>query len=246
MPSAERAPISLVTGGGRGIGYEVVAQLAGAGHRVLLGARDRDAGRRAAARLRAEGGDVECVELEVTDARSVARAARHVEQRHGVLDVLVNNAGILLEKDELPSETPLDLVRSTFETNVFAVMSVTNAMLPLLRRSPAARVVNLASQLGSLTLTGDPSGIYCRDPKLGYSPSKSALHSLTVMYANEFRHTTMKFNGADPGWCATDINGYTGSRTPRQGAAVVVALATLGADGPTGGCFSDGGVVLPW
>jgi NAD(P)-dependent dehydrogenase (short-subunit alcohol dehydrogenase family) len=246
VPPDERAPIALVTGGGRGIGYQVVDQLAAAGHRVLLGARDRDAGRRAAANLRTGGRDVECLELEVTDAASVARAARYVEERHGVLDVLVNNAGILLEKGEMPSETSLDLVRRTFETNVFAVMAVTNAMLPLLRRSPAARVVNLASRLGSMTLTGDPADIYCRDPKLGYSPSKSALHSLTVMYANEFRHTTMKFNGADPGWCATDINGHTGSRTPQQGASVVVALATLGPDGPTGGCFSEGGVALPW
>ena len=246
MSPSEPSPIALVTGGNRGIGYEVVSQLAVAGHRVLLGARDAERGRDAAAKLCAEGHDVECLELEVTDPASVHRAARYVDERHGSLDVLVNNAGILLETGEMPSQTTLALVRRTFETNVFAVMVMTNAMLPLLRRSPAARVVNLASQLGSMTLTSDPSGIYCRDPKLGYSPSKSALarsHRHVRQRVPAHHHEVQRGRiqvGAPP------ISMPTPVRAPRRRAPrLLSAWRRSGLPDPPAEAFSEGGA-LPW
>jgi NAD(P)-dependent dehydrogenase (short-subunit alcohol dehydrogenase family) len=138
------------------------------------------------------------------------------------------------------------MVRAVFETNVFGVIAVTNAMLPLLRRSPAPRIVNISSAAGSLTIASDPYGPLAGLPtSAAYTPSKTALNALTVQYANELRKDGILVNAADPGFVDTDINNHTGYLTTAQGAAVVVRLATLGADGPTGGFFSEGGP-LPW
>jgi len=181
-------------------------------------------------------------------------AARWVEGRFGRLDVLVNNAGISGAgpagpadlRGQLPSTADLNVVRAVLETNVFGVIAVTSAMLPLLRRSPAPRIVNLTSDAASLTLTSDPDGRFAGlPPVVAYSPSKTALNALTVQYANELRKDGILVNAAAPGFCATDINHHTGHRTAAQGAAVVVRLATLGADGPTGGFFGEEGPI-PW
>ncbi|MER7415762.1 SDR family oxidoreductase [Micromonospora peucetia] len=239
------AQVALVTGANRGIGYEIARGLAAAGLRVLIGARSAQRGREAAEKLAVAGYDVSTVRLDVTDAESVAAAARTVERTYGRLDVLVNNAAVLLDFETAPSAAPLDAVRRTFETNVLGVVAVTNALLPLLRRAPAGRIVNLSSELASLAVTTDPSSPFSRMPMVAYNASKSAVNAVTVSYANELRETPIKVNAADPGYCATDMNDGEGDRSPQQGASVAVRLATLPTDGPSGGFFNEDGP-LPW
>ncbi|GAA4507952.1 SDR family oxidoreductase [Actinoallomurus oryzae] len=246
--------VALVTGANKGIGRGAAEQLAGLGMTVLIGARDARRGEEAAEALRAAGGDVHAVTLNVTDPATVREAAKQVEERFGHLDVLINNAGITGSgqispedaHDQVPSTVDLDMVRAVFETNVFGVITVTNAMLPLLRRSPAPRIVNVSSHAASLSLTSDPDGpMAALLPSAAYSPSKSALNALTVHYANELRKDGILVNAVAPGFVDTDSNNHTGFLTVAQGAAVLVRLATLGADGPTAGFFGEDGP-LPW
>ncbi|MGW5366128.1 SDR family NAD(P)-dependent oxidoreductase [Actinopolymorpha pittospori] len=246
--------IALITGANKGIGRGAAEQLAALGMTVLVGARDPRRGEEAAAALRAAGGEAHAVTLDVTDPGSVAETAKQVAERFGHLDVLINNAGITGSGqvspedafDQLPSTVDLDMVRAVFETNVFGVIAVTNAMLPLLRRSPAARIVNVSSHAASLTLSSDPDGPFAALlPSAAYSPSKSALTALTVQYANELRKDGILVNAVAPGYVDTDSNNHTGFLTVAQGAAVLVRLATLGADGPTAGFFGEEGP-LPW
>ncbi|MEU9507864.1 SDR family oxidoreductase [Micromonospora sp. NPDC048170] len=239
------AQVALVTGANRGIGYEIARGLAAAGFRLLIGSRSAQRGREAAEKLTVAGYDVSTVPLDVTDAESVAAAARTVERAYGRLDVLVNNAAVLLDFGIAPSAAPIEAVRRTFETNVFGMVAVTNALLPLLRGAPAGRIVNLSSELGSLALTTDPTSPYSRMPMVAYNASKSAVNAVTVSYANELRGTPIKVNAADPGYCATDMNDGEGDRTPQQGASVAIRLATLPASGPSGGYFDENGP-LPW
>ena len=246
--------IALITGANRGIGRAAAEQLAALGTTVLIGAREARRGEEAAAALRAEGGDAHAVTLDVTNPATVHAAAEHVDERFGHLDVLINNAGITGSgqvapddaHDQIPSSVDLDMVRAVFETNVFGVIAVTNAMLPLLRRSPAPRVVNVSSGGGSLTIASDPDSPLATLPaSAAYLPSKTALNSMTVQYANELRKDGILVNAADPGYVDTGINNHSGFLTVAQGAAVLVRLATLGVDGPTGGFFSEDGPV-PW
>ncbi|KAB1904106.1 SDR family oxidoreductase [Micromonospora sp. AMSO31t] len=245
--------IALVTGANKGIGLATARQLGARGMTVLVGARDAARGREAADKLRAEGADARFVPLEVTDAASVAAAAELVEREHGHLDVLVNNAGIIrADGAGLPSETTLDTLREVYETNVFGVVAVTNALLPLLRRAPAARIVNVSSEVGSIAVMTDPEGALFPLTSIPYPSSKTALNMVTAMYAKELRDTPIKVNAANPGYCATDLNHHSGFRTPEEGAEVSVHLATLPADGPSGllwGYQMDAGGgygVLPW
>jgi NAD(P)-dependent dehydrogenase (short-subunit alcohol dehydrogenase family) len=237
--------VALVTGANKGIGYEIARGLGGTGATVLLGTRDAGRGTAAAEKLAAEGISAVPVDLDVTDPVSVSAAAARIEREYGRLDILVNNAGIFVERGQRPSELPVDALIRTYATNVYGVVAVTNAVLPLLRRSPAGRIVNVSSGLGSLALTGDPRGPYAAFPLLAYNSSKSALNAVTVSYANELRDTPIKVNAADPGYCATDLNGHAGPRTPAQGAVAAVRLATLPDDGPTAGFFSEDGAE-PW
>jgi NAD(P)-dependent dehydrogenase (short-subunit alcohol dehydrogenase family) len=245
--------VALVTGANKGIGRGTAEQLATLGMTVLIGARDPQRGEQAAAALRAAGGDVYAVALDVTDPTTIQAAARQVEERFGHLDVLINNAGITGSgqvspedaHDQIPSTVDLDMVRAVFETNVFGVIAVTNAMLPLLRRSSAPRIVNVSSHAGSLTLTSDPDGPFSALlPSAAYAPSKTALNALTVQYANELRKDGILVNAVAPGYVDTDSNNHTGFLTVAQGAAVVVRLAMLGPDGPTAGFVSEEGPLL--
>lgn len=246
--------IALVTGANKGIGFATAAQLGARGMTVLAGARDAARGRAAEAALRDGGADARFVPLDVTDAGSVATAAKLVEEEYGRLDVLVNNAGIVLGDGEraLPSETTVATLRRVFETNVFGAVAVTNALLPLLRRAPAARIVNVSSEVGSIATISDPDSFIWSLTSVPYPSSKAALNMVTAMYAKELRDTPIKVNAANPGYCATDLNGRSGFRSPAQGAEVSVHLATLPPDGPTGtlwGHLADGGGgygVLPW
>ena len=247
--------IALVTGANKGIGRAAAEQLAARDMTVLIGARDQRRGEEAAGALRAAGGNAHAVVLDVTDQDTIRAAARQIEADFGHLDVLINNAGITGSgqvspadaTDQTPSVVELDMIRAVFETNVFGVIAVTNAMLPLLRRSRAPRVVNVSSHSASLTLTSDPDGPFAAlPPSAAYNPSKSALNALTVQYANELRKDSVLVNVVAPGYVDTDINNHTGHLTPAQGAAVLVRLATLGADGQTtAGFFSEDGP-LPW
>ncbi|WP_433473433.1 SDR family NAD(P)-dependent oxidoreductase [Spirillospora sp. CA-142024] len=245
------AQIALITGANKGIGFETARILGRDGATVLLGARSADLGEKAAAALAEEGIDARFVHLDVTDPASVEAAADRIGAELGRLDVLVNNAAIA-GSDAFdpatatpPSRTSPALVRTTFETNVFGVVAVTNAMLPLLRRSPAGRIVNVSSELGSLTMLTDPSVPFYETNLLPYNASKSALNAVTVAYAKELAGTAIKVNAVTPGYCATDLNGHTGYRTAAQGAAVVAAAAVLGDDGPAGAFIAEDGR-LPW
>lgn len=238
--------VALITGANKGIGYEIASRLGQQNITVLVGSRDAERGEEAVARLRAQHLDAYLILIDVTDSSSVQHAASEIEERFGRLDILVNNAGISKEQARLrPSEYPLDALRETYETNVFAVVTVTNALLPLLRRAPAARIVNQSSAMGSLTLAADPASPYAGLNLLGYNSSKAALNAVTLEYAKELRDTPIKVNAADPGYCATDLNGHQGYRSPEQGAVAAVRLATLADDGPSGGFFNDEGPV-PW
>ncbi|MER7208115.1 SDR family oxidoreductase [Streptosporangium sp. NPDC000239] len=247
--------VALVTGANKGIGHAVARRLGELGMRVYLGVRDGERGRTAERDLRADGLDARFVRLDVTDEASALLAAKHIDEESHRLDVLVNNAGVG-GSVSAPSEVSLDEVRRTYETNVFGVIAVTNAMLPLLRRSQAARIVNVSSVLGSLTHAAarhDPTGVFAEGvfpALLEYNTSKAALNALTVTYANELRGEGILVNAVSPGFVATDINGHRGHLTPEQGARVPVLLATLGDDGPTavflGEDGSDTGRELAW
>jgi NAD(P)-dependent dehydrogenase (short-subunit alcohol dehydrogenase family) len=228
-----RMTTTLITGGNRGIGFETARQLLQLGHDVIIGARDESRGREAAKKLGAR-----FVQLDVTNDASVDAAAKEL----GALDVLVNNAGI--SGPFMPAaELPLDALRTVYETNVFGVVRVTRAMLPQLRKSPCPVIVNVSSGLGSFATVHDPTRIESKLPTLAYSSSKSALVMLTVQYAKSLPE--MRINVVDPGYTATEFNGYRGPQTVEEGAEILVKMARLGKDGPTG-TFSDRHGPLGW
>ncbi|MFF4548348.1 SDR family oxidoreductase [Streptomyces sp. NPDC001435] len=236
--------IALVTGANKGIGYEIAAGLGALGWAVGVGARNEERREAAVAKLRAAGVDAFGVPLDVTDDASVAAAAAQIEDRAGRLDVLVNNAGITGGAPQMPTTVDLARVRAAVETNVVGVIRVTNAMLPLLRRSASPRIVNMSSSVGSLTLQSTP-GAETGPIAVAYAPSKTFLNAVTVQYAKELHDTNILINSACPGFTATDLNNFRGVRTPEQGAAIAIRLATLPDDGPTGRFFDDAGEV-PW
>jgi NAD(P)-dependent dehydrogenase (short-subunit alcohol dehydrogenase family) len=232
---------ALITGANKGIGFAVAQGLAATGLTVAVGARDENRRREAVERLRAGGADAFGVPLDVTSDDSVAAAAAAIERTAGRLDVLVNNAGTGGRTDagaQDPTTLDLDVVRTVLDTNVFGVVRVTNAMLPLLRRAASPRIVNVSSNMGSLTLQTGPI-------MAAYAPSKSMLNAVTAQYARRLADTNVIVNACCPGYVATDFTGFASDRTPEQGAAIAVHLATLPDDGPRGGFFDDNGVI-PW
>ena len=238
--------VALITGANKGLGYETARQLGKQNIKVLIGARDETRGREAAGKLQAEGCDAEFVLLDVGDEKTHEAAAKYIAENYGKLDILVNNAGIVLE--ELigkPSETSLATLRKTFDTNFFGAIAVTQAFLPLIRKSEAGRIVNVSSGLGSLAQNSDASWDYAAVKPLAYNSSKTALNAFTVILAHELKEANIKVNSADPGYTATDLNGNQGTKTVEQGASVITDLATLPNDGATGGYFDDEGIV-PW
>jgi NAD(P)-dependent dehydrogenase (short-subunit alcohol dehydrogenase family) len=234
-----------VTGANKGIGYETARHLASQGMTVLLGARDGQRGKEAAAKLQAEGLDVQFLLLDINDQTTHKAAHDFIEDKFGKLDILVNNAAVALDMNQKPSEIDMVALRKTFDTNFFGVIAVTQTLLPLIRKSDAGRIVNVSSGLGSLTLHGDPAWEFYPVKLLAYNASKTALNAFTVALAYELKETSIKVNSADPGFTATDMNDHRGYKTVEQGAAVIIQLATLPADGATGGYFNDQGV-LPW
>jgi len=238
--------VALVTGANKGIGYEIAAGLGARGWSVGIGARDDDRREEAVRTLRAAGVDAFGVPLDVTDDASVAAAAQLVEEQAGRLDVLVNNAGVTGGMPQEPTLVTPETIRTVVETNVIGVVRVTNALLPLLRRSASPRIVNMSSSVGSLARQSATTDELSTGPvSAAYSPSKTFLNAVTVQYAKELQGTGILINLGCPGFVATDLNGFRGVRTPEQGAAIAIRLATLPDDGPTGGYFEDAGVI-PW
>ncbi len=238
--------IALVTGATRGIGLETVRQLAQQDVHVILAARDGKKGAEAALKLKGEGLSVEALPLDVTDAASIAAAVHEVERKHGHLDILINNAGVMIDDGKKkPSEQTLDVWHKTFATNVFGLIAVTQAFLPLLGKSAAGRIVNVSSLLGSVTLHADPtSPIY--DYKVpAYNVSKSAVNAWTVQLAHELRNSQIKVNTIHPGHVKTDMGGEQAPMEIADGAKSSVAMALVGNDGPNGS-FSHLGQTLPW
>ncbi|MEU4422247.1 SDR family oxidoreductase [Actinoplanes sp. NPDC024001] len=237
----------LVTGANKGLGFEIAAGLGARDYRVAVGARDQARGEAAVKMLHAAGVDAFVVPLDVTSDRSVTEAAELIERQGGRLDVLVNNAGISGETGpgwtQDPTTLDLDVVRSVVDTNVYGVIRVTNAMLPMLRRSASPRIVNISSSVGSVTWQADPN-IEIGPIMAAYSPTKSYLNAITVHYARQFAGTGILINAACPGLVATDFTGFQG-RSPQEAAATAIRLATLPDGGPTGSFVNDDGVI-PW
>ena len=233
---------TLITGANKGLGFETARRLIAAGHTVYVGSRDAERGRAAADRLGARA-----VRLDVTDEASVREAVTAIEARGG-LDVLVNNAGIQAEMDDDgvvigAADLTADVMRRTFETNVFGTVRVLHAFLPLLRRSASPVVVNVSSGLASLSRVSTPGTPAYAYPGVAYPASKTAVNALTVQYAKAF--PDMRINAVEPGFTATDLNGGTGVQSVEQGAEIIVRMAQVDSAGPTGGYFDAEGT-LPW
>jgi NAD(P)-dependent dehydrogenase (short-subunit alcohol dehydrogenase family) len=230
--------ITLITGANKGIGYETARQLIELGHTVYVGARDRERGTAAASALGAE-----FVQLDVTDDSSVHTALAEIEQRENHLDVLINNAAILGGMGGIEEITGPDAL-AAFDTNTVGVIRVTQAALPLLRRSANPVVVNVSGALASFGVVTNPERYESQYPVVVYAATKAAVSMLTVQYAKAVPQ--VKFNAVEPGFTATDMTaGIEGGRAPKESVAVIVALATIGPDGPNAGFFENGGV-LPW
>ena len=244
---ANAKKVALITGANKGLGLEMARQLGKAGVTVIVAARDPKKGEAAAEALRKEGIDAQALKLDVTNRKDHEAAAKFLEEKFGRLDILMNNAGISL--DELgagkASTTSDEVLRETFDTNFFAPVALTRALLPLLKKSEAGRIVNMSSILGSLALHADPGSPIYNFKALSYDASKAALNSFTIHLAHELKDTKIKVNSAHPGWVKTDMGTDAAPLEIPEGGKTGVELALLGADGPTGGYFHLG-KPLPW
>jgi NAD(P)-dependent dehydrogenase (short-subunit alcohol dehydrogenase family) len=243
--------IAFVTGGNRGIGYQTALELKGEGVKVVIGVRDQKQGEEAVAKLRAAGVDADVLQFDVTKAEDAKKAYDYFNSKYGRLDILVNNAGVAAGKfpgtgpEHSAAEVPAEVLHKVFETNFFAQVALTNALLPLLKKSEAGRIVNLSSVLASLTMHADPKSPIYDAKSFAYDASKTALNAYTVHLAYELRKTKIKVNSAHPGWVKTDMGGEQAPMEISEGAKTSVALATLGADGPSAS-FIHAGQTLPW
>jgi NAD(P)-dependent dehydrogenase (short-subunit alcohol dehydrogenase family) len=241
--------IALVTGANKGIGFETCRQLAQQGIKVLLGSRNGEKGEAAARRLRDEGQDVEAVVLDITDPLQIEAVRKHLADTYGRLDILVNNAGTKHPEEPL-FESSVEIIsssalRATFEVNFFGTFQLTLALLPLLKKSEAGRIVNVSSMLGSLAIHANPKHPMVEVKPFAYSSSKSALNQFTIHLAAALRNTPIKVNSAHPGWVRTDLGGTEAIMDVEEGAQTSVRLATLSPDGPTGKFFHFT-QELPW
>ena len=243
--------VAFITGGNRGLGFQTALDLKDAGVKVVIGSRDLAQGEQAVAKLRAAGVDADVLHFDITKPADCKAAYDYFNSRYGRLDILVNNAGIAggafpaAGPAHSAAEVPLDLLRRVFDTNFFAQVALTNALLPLLKKSPAGRIVNLSSILGSLTLHTDPQSPIFNAKSFAYDASKTALNAFTVHLAHELRDTHIKVNSAHPGWVKTAMGGADAPMELSEGGKTSAALATLPDDGPTGGYFHMG-QPLPW
>ncbi len=246
----QNGKVAFVTGANRGLGLETARDLGKQGIIVVLGSRDSKKGEAAAAKLRAEGITAESLGFDVTNPQDHQKAYDYFAKEHERLDILVNNAGVLKEESAgaAPNQTSAvspETLRDTFETNFFAPVALTQKLLPLIRKAPAGRIVNVSSILGSLTLHSDPNSPIYDFKTFAYDGSKAALNAFTVHLAHELRDTKIKVNSAHPGWVKTDLGGPNAPMEPREGGKTSAQLSTLAGDGPNGGFFHLG-KPLPW
>ncbi|MGC2617492.1 MAG: SDR family oxidoreductase [Acidobacteriaceae bacterium] len=240
--------IAFITGGNKGIGLETARQLGKQGIHVVIGSRDPKNGKAAVEKLKADGVNAETIQFDVTNPADYKAAYDYFDKHYGKLDILINNAGISLDNflgGNATSSTKPDALRKTFDTNFFAVVALTNTLLPLLRNAPAGRIVNLSSILGSNTLHATPGSPIYEAKAFGYDASKAALNSFTIHLAHELKDTKIKVNSAHPGWVKTDMGTDAAPMEIPDGAKTSVRLATLPDDGPTGGYFHMNDA-LPW
>ncbi len=243
--------IAFITGGNRGLGFQTALDLKNTGTKVVIGSRDLKQGEQARDKLRAAGVDAEVLQFDITRPADFQKAYDYFESNYSRLDILVNNAGIAAGSfpgtgpEHTAADVPLDVLHRVFETNFFAPVALTKTLLPLLKKSPAGRIVNLSSILGSLTLHADPKSPIYNAKSFAYDASKTALNAFTVHLAYELRNTRIKVNSAHPGWVKTDMGGDQAPMELSEGGKTSVALATLPDDGPTGGYFHLG-QPLPW
>ncbi len=251
---ASQGKVAFITGANKGLGLETARGLGKLGIAVVIGSRDEANGRSAADKLKGEGIEkVEAVQFDMTKIADYARIANYLEEHYGKLDILVNNAGVMLDDGEFgnpngfntTSTVTQDVLHKTFETNFFAVVALTQTLLPLIKKAPAGRIVNLSSILGSLALHADPKSPIYSTKAFAYDASKTALNAFTVHLAQELRDTKIKVNSAHPGWVKTDMGGSAAPMELSEGGKTSVMLATLPDDGPTGG-YSHVGETLPW
>jgi NAD(P)-dependent dehydrogenase (short-subunit alcohol dehydrogenase family) len=239
--------VALVTGANKGLGFEMSRQLAQQGLTVIIAARKLEAAIAAATTLNNEGLKTEAIALDINDSAQIQSAVQEINDRFGKLDVLINNAGVMLDGDwaiSNASSVSIDIIRKTFDTNFFALVEVTQAMLPLILKSQSGRIVNMASIEGSLTLHADPSSFIYDSKPFAYDASKAAVNSFTVHLAHELRNTPVKVNSAHPGWVKTELGGDGAMMDITEGAMTGVQLATLPDDGASGGFFHLGQPVL--
>lgn len=246
--------IALITGGNRGLGLQTARELGRLGILTVLGVRNPEKGALAARQLESEGIRAAFVRVDVADPSTHAEAYKQLDKRYGRLDILINNAGVWKESANSSSYVPgtnqtsslaMEILRETFETNFFGTVGLTQCLLPLLRRAPAARIVNVASIMGSLTLHSDPASSIYPHKVFAYDASKTALNAFTVHLAHELKDTPIKVNSAHPGWVRTEMGGEFANLDISEGGKTSAWLATLPADGPTGGYFHMG-QPLPW
>ena len=243
--------VAFITGGNRGLGYQTALELGRKGIRVVIGSRSLTQGEQAVARLRASGAKAEVLLFDINRSASHQAAYSHFSAKPGRLDILINNAAVAggsfpgTGPEHRASDVPLDLLHQVFETNFFSLIALTKILLPLIKQSPAGRIVNMSSILGSLTLQATPDSPIYNAKSFAYDASKTALNAYTVHLAYELRNTKVKVNSAHPGWVNTDMGGPQAPMNVEEGAKTAVELATLPDDGPTGGYFHLG-KTLPW
>jgi NAD(P)-dependent dehydrogenase (short-subunit alcohol dehydrogenase family) len=243
--------IAFITGGNRGLGFQTALDLKSNGTKIVIGSRDPEQGKKAVEKLRAAGVDADVIKFDITDPADHKAAYDYFNAKYGRLDILVNNAGIAGGSfpgngpEHSASDVPLDLLERVFKTNFFSQVALTKTLLPLIKKSPAGRIVNLSSILGSLTLQADPKSPIYNAKSFAYDASKTALNAFTVHLAYELRDTNIKVNSAHPGWVKTDMGGDQAPMELSEGGKTSAALATLPENGPTGGYFHLG-TPLPW
>ena len=240
--------VAFITGGNKGIGLETARQLGRLGIKVVIGARDLGKGQEAAVKLKADGVNADVVKFDITQAADYKSVYKYLDEHYGKLDILVNNAGISREDflgGNKTSSTSPELLHETFDTNFFGAVELTQALLPLIKKAPAGRIVNLSSILGSLTLHADPSSPIYNAKVFAYDASKAALNAFTVHLAHELKDTRIKVNSAHPGWVKTDMGGEQAPLDIVTGAKTSVKLATLPDDGPTG-AYIHLDQTIPW
>lgn len=240
--------VALITGANRGIGYETAKGLGELGMTVVIGARDLAKGQAAAKQLQALGIQAEAISYDAAQPETNNAVYEYLDRHFGKLDILVNNAGMLIEQimgKNNSSTVSADVLQQTFQTNLFAVVALTQKLLPLIKKAPAGRIVNLSSILGSLTLHSMPNSPIDPLKSFAYNASKTALNAYTIHLAHELRETSIKVNSAHPGWVKTELGGPNAPMEVADSGKTSVRLATLDDNGPSGGFFHEGDP-LPW